>query len=63
MVARPLVDVIDAVSVARKMARIELVSEVLQKWADEQCHIASVVQAVTRGNPRCEEAARKGSGA
>lgn len=47
---RTVIDVLDAVSQARRMTRIELVNEVLKTWARGVVHQANVVQRVTRGN-------------
>ena len=52
---REVVDLLDAVSMARRMTRMELVVEVLRAYAAEQLHIASVVSSVTRGNPQQPE--------
>ena len=46
MMPRKVIDVLDAVSGARRMARNELALEVLQAWANEQVHIARIVQRV-----------------
>lgn len=48
---RLIVDVLDAVSNARRMSRTELVNEVLKTWARGVLHESSVVARVTRGNP------------
>lgn len=61
MAPKRVVDVLDAVSVARRMSRIQLAIEVLSHWADEQVHIASVIQAVTGGNGSGTDAAGKGN--
>jgi len=57
MCPRDVVDVLDAVSTARRMSRHELVVEVLAVWAKEQVHIANVLGRVTRGNGSATEAA------
>ena len=62
MIGRETVGVLDAVSMARRMSRIELAEEILAVWAAEQIHIASVIQAVTRVNPRAADARRNASG-
>lgn len=49
--SRRTVDMLDAVSSARRITRIELVNRILNKWAKEQWHEANVVHRVTRGNP------------
>lgn len=48
---RQIVDVLDAVSGARRITRTVLVLQILNKWAKEQLHEATVVARVTRGNP------------
>ena len=48
---RGVVDVLDAFSNARRMTRMELVNQILRRWAKERLHEASLVQRVTRGNP------------
>lgn len=52
MVSRDLIEVLDAIAIARKKARIDVVVEVLQAFADERIHEATLIQRVTRGNPR-----------
>ncbi len=48
---REVVDVLDAVSMARNQTRTSLVNAVLAKWAEEVKHEASLVQRVLAGNP------------
>lgn len=48
---RQIIDVIDAVSAARRISRMELVNRILSKWTRDQLHEATVVSRVTRGNP------------
>lgn len=55
MCPREIVDLLDAVSAARRMTRMDLVIEVLRSYAVEQRHIANVVVSVTRGNPQQAE--------
>lgn len=59
MAPREVVDVLDAVSTARRISRNELVLEVLGAWVSEQVHIATVVHRVMRGNGHGTEAERK----
>ena len=47
-VERDVVDVLDAVSAARRISRMELVSEILSVWADAKVHESMMVQRVTR---------------
>ena len=62
MIGRETVDVLDAVSQARRMSRIELCNEILAVWANEQVHIASVIQSITRVNPSLTEPRRNALG-
>jgi hypothetical protein len=55
MVPRDVVDVLDAVSTAKRMSRIELVSRILASWAGQKHHEAMLVHRVTRGNPPTAE--------
>ncbi len=45
---RAVVDVLDAVSQARRITRTELVNLILMKWADDKLHEAELIQRVTR---------------
>ena len=58
---RDVVDVIDALSGARRQSRMQLVNEILGEWARMRVHEANVVQRVTRSNPELSE--RAGSAA
>ena len=51
MLPREVIDVIDAVSSAKRMTRIELVHRILADWAGRKHHEAMLVHRVTRGNP------------
>lgn len=51
MLPRDVVDVLDAVSSAKRMTRIELVHRILADWAGRKHHEAMLVHRVTRGNP------------
>lgn len=48
---RLVIDVLDAVSTARRISRAEMANRVLEKWARGVIHEATVIQSVTRGNP------------
>lgn len=48
---RLVIDILDAVSTARRISRTELANRVLEKWAKGVIHELSVVEKVTRGNP------------
>jgi hypothetical protein len=48
MCPRETIDVLDAVSTARRMSRTELVNEVLGKWASDEMHVAQAICSVMR---------------
>lgn len=48
---REMVDVLDAISSARRLTRMQLVNEVLGAWVDQKVHEMNIVARVTRGNP------------
>lgn len=48
---RHIVDVLDAVAVARDKTRIQIANEVLGAWADKVLHEATLVQRVIQRNP------------
>lgn len=50
MVDREIVDVLDAVATARRMARNELAEWVLRQLAQGVVHESMIVQRVTRGH-------------
>lgn len=52
---RLTVDVLDAVSNARRISRTELVNEILGDWSKQQLTEASLLLRVTRGNPDAAE--------
>ena len=52
---RLTVDILDAVSNARRISRTELVNQILGEWAKQQLMESSLVQRVTRGNPEVAE--------
>lgn len=47
-IPRDVADVLDAVSQAKRIPRMELVNSILQGWADEKLHEATLVVRVTR---------------
>lgn len=47
---RWVVDVLDAVAMARKEDRTEVVNRVLEKWAQGKIHESMLIQRVTRSN-------------
>lgn len=49
-ISRWIADVLDAVSLARRVSRTEVVNTVLEEWAKERLHEASLLTRVSRGN-------------
>lgn len=45
---RTVVDVVDAVSQAKRITRMELVNQILQEWADAKLHEATLIQRLAR---------------
>ena len=56
---KDLIDVIDAVSAAKRISRTELVGLVLAEWAEKKVHEATLIHRVTRGNPVWTDSDRK----
>lgn len=52
---REVVDVLDAVSIAQRLTRNQLVLRILHDWARDRLHEASLVTRVARGNPAAPE--------
>lgn len=52
---RLIVDLLDAVSSARRISRAEMANRVLERWAREVLHQQMIVGNVTRGNPALTE--------
>lgn len=46
-----VVSVIDAISIARRMNRMQLVNEILGEWVRQKLHETTLVQRVMRINP------------
>ena len=46
-----VIAVIDAIAIARRKNRMDIVNRVMLIWAKEQLHVANVVGNTTRGNP------------
>lgn len=44
---RPLIDVLDAVSSHRRMTRWELITEILERWADDKMAETTAILRVT----------------
>jgi len=59
MCPRESVDVIDAVSAARRISRTELVNEILGKWCEDQMHVANAICSVMRGKGSVTEGDRR----
>ena len=55
LVSREVIEVIDAISIARKKTRIDVVIEVLEAFVAERVHESSLIQRITRGNPRLSD--------
>jgi hypothetical protein len=51
MCPRRVVDVLDAVSNARRITRTELVNAVLSEWADARIHESSLIHRIVGLNP------------
>lgn len=49
---REIIDVLDAVAVARDTTRIALVNGILGEWAKKVTHEATLVHRVVGGNPQ-----------
>lgn len=47
-IARDVCDVLDAVSKAKRISRMELVAQVLKGWADDKIHESILVTRLTR---------------
>lgn len=52
---RETIDVLDAVSSARRMSRMELVNDILASWCVDRMNEATLIARVTRGNPMDKE--------
>jgi hypothetical protein len=50
-----ILNVLDAVSLARDVTRAELVNEILEKYAQQRLRELTLLQRLTRGNPQAEE--------
>lgn len=49
---KPIIDVLDAICIARGCDRFDVVNEVLLRWARQLAREAIVISRVTQGNPR-----------
>lgn len=52
---RDIVDVLDAVSMARRITRTELVNQILGQWTQKTVNEATLVHRVLRGNPKVSD--------
>lgn len=59
MVSREITDVLDAVSMAHRRSRMNLVEEILSDWVAKRLHEASFINSVTRSNPAFKAPPRK----
>ena len=50
MCPREVVDVLDAVSQAKRISRMELVNRILGEWRDQKVHESSLIHRVTRSH-------------
>lgn len=54
------IDVLDAISAARRLTRTQLVNEILRDWAQARLHEMNLLQRVTRSNPAPAEPLPRG---
>jgi hypothetical protein len=52
---REIVDVLDAICMAKRITRTELVNRILKAWAVDRVHESMLVERLTRGNPPLKE--------
>lgn len=52
---REVADVVDAISVAQRLTRGQLVVRILSEWAQQRMHEHSVLSRVVRSNPTDQE--------
>lgn len=58
MAPRRLTEVADAIAIAHRKNRSEVLLEVIAAWADQQVHVATLIHRVTRGTPGAPDADR-----
>ena len=58
---RKIIDVLDAVSSANDVPRIELVNEILGEWVEKKLHEVECINRVMRRNPSTVDAKGKGA--
>ena len=49
---RETIDILDAVSLSRRISRIELVNEILAAWCTDELRRATLVYRAAHGNPQ-----------
>lgn len=54
---REILNVLDAVAIARNKSRIFVANEVLGEWAKKKRHELTLLQRLDAGNPTCTESA------
>lgn len=47
---KDVVDVLDAVSMARRMSRTDMVNEILKEWAEAKRHEADLISRLSRSH-------------
>lgn len=57
MCPRDIADVLDALSIAKRIPRNELVVRVLREWCADRVHEANIVNRVTQGKPLLPDSA------
>lgn len=57
---REVVDVLDAISMAQRLTRGQLVVRILNDWARDRLHEASLLARVSRRNPSDADESGKG---
>ena len=48
---KSVIAIVDAIAIANRVDRIDVVNAVLLRWARKQAHTSTVVANVTQGNP------------
>ena len=50
-----IVDVLDAISMSKRMSRTDLINEILGEYVDRRVHETSLLISIARGNPDLAE--------
>jgi hypothetical protein len=61
MAPRRLAEVADAIAIAHRKNRGEVLLEVIEAWANQQVHVATLIHRVTRGTPGGSDPGRSGT--